>query len=79
MIIFRDTNGDELIKRIAIIRPIWRPAPPAGDFVTINGHRRVPYRLLFGQYFRGIAAGKTPVPSPERTIYVLGDNLLRVR
>ena len=76
VIIFRDTNGDELIKRIAFIRPVWRPAPPAGDFVTINGHRRVPYRLLFGAYFQGIVSGKTPVPSPERTIYVLGDNLL---
>lgn len=76
VIIFRDTNGDELIKRIAFIRPVWRPTPPAGDFVTINGHRRVPYRLLFGAYFQGIASGKTPMPSPERTIYVLGDNLL---
>ena len=76
VIIFRDSNGDELIKRIAFIRPVWHPTPPAGDFETINGHRRVPYRLLFEAYFQGIASGKTPVPSPERTIYVLGDNLL---
>jgi len=75
VIIFRDTNGDELIKRIAFIRPVWRPVPPAGDFLTINGHRRVPYPLLFGAYFQGVASGKTAVPSPDRTIYVLGDNL----
>ncbi len=75
VIIFRDTNGDELIKRIAFIRPVWHPAPPAGDWVTINGHRRVPFSLLFGPYFEGIASGRVPVPSPERTIYVLGDNL----
>ncbi len=76
VIIFRDTNGDELIKRIAFIRPVWRPEPPAGDFRTINGGRRVPYPLLFGTYFQKVASGKIPVPSPARTIYVLGDNLL---
>lgn len=76
VIIFRDTNGDELIKRIAFIRPVWRPAPPAGDFRTINGRRLVPYSLLFGWYFQSVASGKTPLPSPDRTIYVLGDNLL---
>jgi signal peptidase I len=77
VIIFRDTNGDELIKRIAFIRPVWRPAPPVGDFRTINGNRRVPYPLLFGWYFQSVMSGKTPVPSPDRTIYVLGDNLLQ--
>lgn len=76
VIIFRDTNGDELIKRIAFIRP-WRPAPPAGDFRTINGNRRVPYPLLFGAYFQSVVSGKTPVPTPDRTVYVLGDNLLQ--
>ncbi len=74
VIIFRDTNGDELIKRIAFIRP-WQPAPPPGDFHTINGNRRVPYPLLFGWYFHRVTSGKIPVPSPDRTVYVLGDNL----
>jgi len=65
VIIFRDTNGDEL----------WQPDPPAGDFRTINGGRLVPYPLLFGWYFQSVASGKIPVPAPDRTIYVLGDNL----
>ena len=76
VIVFRDTNGDELIKRIAFVRPVWRPAPPMGDFHTINGNRAVPYALLFGAYFAKVAAGKTPAPARDRTIYVLGDNLL---
>ena len=75
VIIFRDTNGDELIKRIAFVRP-WQPAPPTGDFRTINGGRHIPYPVLFGWYFQNVASGRTPVPSPDRTIYVLGDNLL---
>ncbi len=76
VIIFRDTNGDELIKRIAFIRPVWEAAPPTGDFVTVNGARRVPYPLMFGGYFRAVAHGKIQKPTPARTIYVLGDNLL---
>ncbi len=76
VIVFRDTNGDELIKRIAFIRPTWRPAPPAGDFRMINGGRRVPYPLLFGAYFQNVASGKTSLPARDRTVYVLGDNLL---
>ena len=76
VIVFRDTNGDELIKRIAFVRPVWRPTPPAGDFHTINGNRPIPYSLLFGSYFRKVASGKMPTPASDRTIYVLGDNLL---
>ncbi len=76
VIIFRDTNGDELIKRIAFIRPAWESTPPAGDFVTINGARHVPYPLLFGTYFQRVAAGKIPKPAAARTIFVLGDNLI---
>ena len=76
VIIFRDTNGDELIKRIAFIRPIWQPAPPSGFYTTVNGARQVPYPLLFGPYFQEIAQGKKRVPAHDRVIYVLGDNLL---
>ncbi len=76
VIVFRDTNGEELIKRVAFIRPMWQPAPPAGTFRTINGGRDVPWSLLFGPYFARVAAGKLPPPAPDRTIYVLGDNLL---
>ena len=76
VIIFRDTNGDELIKRIAFIRPAWDPTPPSGDYILPNGGRRVPYGLLFGPYFSDVLLGKTPKPAPDRTIYVLGDNLV---
>ena len=75
VIVFRDTNGDELIKRIAFIRA-WSPVPPPGNWTTINGSRQVPYSLLFGDYFQKVALGKTPRPAADRTIYVLGDNLI---
>ncbi len=76
VIIFRDTNGDELIKRIAFIRPVWQPRPPPGDYILPNGGRHVPYGLLFSPYFSNILLGKTLKPASDRTIYVLGDNLL---
>lgn len=74
VIIFRDNNGDELIKRIAFIRP-WESISPTGDFVTVNGARHIPYPLMFGDYFWAVAHGKIQMPIPSRTIYVLGDNL----
>ncbi len=76
VIVFRDTNGDELIKRVAFIRPVWQPLPPSGMFRTINGDRDVPWTILFGPYFANVAVGATPAPAKDRTIYVLGDNLL---
>ena len=76
VIIFRDTNGDELIKRIAFIRPVWDPKPPPGAYALPNGGRLVPYGLLFGQFFSDVTLGKRPRPAPDRTIYVLGDNLV---
>jgi signal peptidase I len=75
VIIFRDTNGDELIKRIAFIRPIWKSAPPSGDFVTVNGAREIPYSVLFGLYFQSFTLGKVSIPPPDHIIFVLGDNL----
>lgn len=76
VIVFRDTNGDELIKRIAFIRPVWQPGPPPGFYRTINGARQIPYALLFGFYFQAIASGKKPAPPRDHVVYVLGDNLL---
>ena len=76
VIVFRDTNGDELIKRVAFIRPVWQPLPPLGTFRTINGGRDVPWTILFGPYFANVGVGQTPRPGKDRTIYVLGDNLL---
>ena len=76
VIILRDTNGDELIKRIAFIRPVWQPLPPPGDFRSPVTGRDIPYGLLFGQFFSDVALGQRPRPASNRTIYVLGDNLL---
>ena len=76
VIVFRDTNGDELIKRVAFIRPIWQPLPPSGTFRTINGGRDVPWTVLFGPYFANVSTGKISQPGNIRTIYVLGDNLM---
>ncbi len=75
VIIFRDTNGDELIKRIAFIGPQYARAAPNADWTTINGSRKTPLALLFSGYYARVASGQTPVPSADRDIYVLGDNL----
>ncbi len=75
VIIFRDTNGDELIKRIAFVGPQYARIPPDADWTTINGSRKVPFSVLFGTYYARVAAGQMPAPSPDRDIYVLGDNL----
>lgn len=76
VIIFRDTNGDELIKRIAFVGPQFARIPPNADWVMINGSRKIPFSVLFGDYYAHVASGKTPVPSSDRDIYVLGDNLI---
>ncbi len=76
VVVFRDHNGDELIKRIAFIRPQWSPVPPASDYVTTNGGRHIPYSLLFGNYFARVASSRLPHPPADRTIFVLGDNLI---
>lgn len=76
VVVFRDTNGEELIKRIAFIRSIRQPGSPPGSYVHPNGGRLIPYSLLFDDYFRRIGSGQAARPSPKRTIYVLGDNLI---
>ena len=63
VIIFRDTNGDELIKRIAFIGPQYARVPPAADWTTINGSRKAPFSVLFGTYYACGAAGQTPAPA----------------
>lgn len=76
VVIFRDTNGDELIKRIAFVGPQYAYTPPHADWTTINGSRKIPLPLLFIDYYARVASGKTHAPSPDRDIYVLGDNLV---
>ena len=74
VIIFKDKNGDELIKRVAFIRP-WQSTPPTADWANPNGGRLIPAHVLWGDYFDRVATGKQPVPPRQNTIYVLGDNL----
>lgn len=76
VIIFRDTNGDELIKRLAFIGPQYARTAPNADWTTINGSRKLPFALLFNNYYARVASGQTPAPSADRDIYVLGDNLI---
>jgi len=75
VIIFRDGEGTELIKRIAFIRS-WQPQSPTGSYTHPNGGLLIPYALLFDRYFRLVKAGLEPAPPHENTIYVLGDNLV---
>ena len=76
VIIFRDTNGDELIKRIAFVGPEYARTPPNADWITINGGRKIPLPALFGDYYARVADGRLRAPAPDRDIYVLGDNLV---
>ena len=75
IIIFKDKNGDELIKRVAFIRP-WQPKAPSGYWAHPNGGRLIPMHALFDDYFDKVAAGKQSHPPRANTIYVLGDNLV---
>lgn len=75
VIIFKDKNGDELIKRVAFIRH-WGTGWPNGFYVNPNGGRLIPYSYLFGDYFLRVRMGRTPAPPRDATIYVLGDNLM---
>ena len=76
VIIFRDTNGDELIKRIAFIGPQYARIPPDADWTTLNGSRKIPFSVLFSDYYARVASGQAPASSADRDISVLGDNLI---
>lgn len=76
VIVWRDENGEELIKRIAFIRKRWRPVSPSGCYAHPNGGRLIPYSLLFDDYFHKVAAGQLRRPPEGNSIYVLGDNLV---
>lgn len=76
VIVFRDKNGAELIKRIVFISPAGIERPPAGLYRSRQSGRQIPLEILFAPYLQQLAAGKKPNAPPENTIYVLGDNLL---
>ena len=72
VIVFRDQNGAELIKRIVFLQNVEGTAVPP-VLVQIPGSVR-PWKTLFQEYNAEVAAGRRPKPGPEDLIYVMGDN-----
>ncbi|MGI4787445.1 MAG: signal peptidase I [Janthinobacterium lividum] len=72
VIVFRDQNGAELIKRIVFIQNAQGTATPP-QLVQIPGNA-LPWKMLFLTYNREIATGRHPKPGPDNTIFVMGDN-----
>lgn len=79
VIVFKSADGDELIKRIAAIQT--GPNPHFPPWLTFSDGRREAVAALFSvynsPYFADRMMGRVPLPAPDRTIYVLGDNLMR--
>jgi signal peptidase I len=78
VVVFRSADGDELIKRIVAVQS--GPVPDFPDWLTLSNGRREAVAALFSPfnspYFAGRMMGRVPPPAPDRTIYVLGDNLM---
>lgn len=78
VVVFKSTDGDELIKRIAAIQ--IGPAPRFPAWLTLPDGRREAVAALLSPYnspyFAARLMGRVPLPAPDRTIYVLGDNLM---
>ena len=72
VIVFRDADGSELIKRIVYIQNAQGKAMPP-DYVQIPGSVR-PWKKLFHDYNADVKAGRTLKPGPDNTIWVMGDN-----
>jgi signal peptidase I len=79
VIVFRSTDGDELIKRIVFIANPSAPVqfPPLG-FPTVVRTPAGPIDPGFGfdGYFAAVGGGFTPAPPRQSTIYVMGDNYM---
>ena len=72
VVVFRDGDGSELIKRIVFVQNAQGTATPP-ELVQIPGGVR-PWRTLFLDYDRAVTAGHLPKPSRANTLYVMGDN-----
>jgi len=72
VVVFRDGEGSELIKRIVFVQNVRGTAVPP-ELVQIPGGVR-PWQALFRDYNHAVAAGRLPRPSRENTLYVMGDN-----
>lgn len=77
IIVFKSGDGSELIKRIVCVAPATRVRqfPPANfprSIPTPNG--LLDPRYGFFPYFFAVSIGRKPLPPPQDTIYVMGDN-----
>ncbi|MDQ2798181.1 MAG: signal peptidase I [Armatimonadota bacterium] len=72
VIVFQDSDGSELIKRIVFVQNAQGTAVPP-QLVQIPGGVR-PWKTLFHDYNAAVASGRLPRPPRENTIYVMGDN-----
>ena len=72
VIVFRDTNGEELIKRIVFVQNDQGTAKPPQN-VQIPGSARA-WKTLYREYSEEVKSGRLPHPSPANTIWVMGDN-----
>lgn len=80
IIVFRSTDGDELIKRIVFIADPHDPAqfPPVGFPRIVRTIDGTPMTddIAFGPYFGAVNVGTRPQPPPQNMIYVMGDNAM---
>lgn len=84
VIVFKSSDGDELIKRIVFVADTRAAAqfPPSGFptvLTTPAGVRILPTAppdVTFAGYFGAVETGHIPPPPPRNTIYVMGDNVL---
>ena len=72
VIVFRHTDGSELIKRIVFVQNAQGTAVPPELVQVPGGVRR--FKTLFRDYNADVKAGRLPKPGLENTIYVMGDN-----
>ena len=72
VVVFRESDGSKLIKRIVFVQDAQGAAKPP-ELIQIPGGVR-PWRMLFLDYNRAVATGRLPRPSRANTLYMIGDN-----
>ena len=73
VVVFRDNDGAELVKRIVFVQnPAGTAAPP--ELIQIPGCVRL-WRMLFLDHNRAVTTGRLPKPPRENTLYMMGDNM----
>ena len=74
VIVFQAADGGEMIKRIACIRRGPLGLLPGAYAPRDGASAPVPLALLFSPYLAARDMGMIGPPSPDQTIYVVGDN-----